>query len=626
MTAVPLPTPPCRPILQSMTDVAVRRFGRLPLTVAMAPPLALLLLAFAVGTAMGHSAGRLTDPSDSPAVAVAGATVSFGVTFTDPAGAAPRSVSVAFGPTVKTMTGTGSDYVHGVRFTLAATPAVGHYEVWFRSADADGHLDYVRGPDLTVEPAPSPTPTRPPTASPSPTPTPTATPTRTPSPTATRPPEQTLRPPSATPTPAPTSVATVDAPAPPVGSTPTKAARPVASSGVAGGRTGSTPGSAPSAGDSATSVVASPSASASASASDVSAGTILSGPAGYVLTYGASRGGVATGVPAALFSSKSLPLQELMTRLAPTVATACAGTAAWAAFAFLGKRRRDDDDGSDDGRLAEAAASGLETGAASGLEVDESLLPRWRRPSLQQVRRTDPLRASAETSHLSFESAGVLPLEDFERRQIGYRLVRLLDSPDELRSTEIGIVDQGDEVQLLERHGAYWLVLCPDGRQGWVHRMTLADPASAVEPQTESELVPQNGAVEYEMPDIEAYAEEPGTDGLLEAYMTARRDVLRTMASGEPGATEALGDAPAFCTFEAATFAAVPGAQVEAAPQTVEASPQPAVEPASAESAAETPVAKPERAGERYSARKTAGTRKAAASSRPGTKSRRPSR
>jgi hypothetical protein len=330
-------------------------------------------------------------------------------------------------------------------------------------------------------------------------------------------------------------------------------------------------------------------------------------------------------VPAALFSSKSLPLQELMTRLAPTVATACAGTAAWAAFAFLGKRRRDDNE-SDDGRLAEAAASGLETGAASGLEVDESLLPRWRRPSLQQVRRTDPLRAAAETPHLSFESAGVLPLDDYERRHIGYRLVRLLDSPDELRSTEIGILDQGDEVQLLERHGAYWLVLCPDGRQGWVHRMTLADPASAVEPPPESELVPQNGAVEYEMPDIEAYAEEPGSDGLLEAYMTARRDVLRTMASGEPSTAEASADAPAFCTFEAATFAALPGAQVEAAPQPVEASSQPVVEPASAETSAGTPAAIPERAGERYSARKTAGTRKAAAASRPGTKSRRPSR
>jgi hypothetical protein len=615
-----------------MTDVTVRRFGRLPITAALAPPLALLLLALAAGTTMGRSAGTLTAPSVSPNVAVAGATVSFGVTFTDPAGAAPRSVSVAIGYDWKAMTGAGSDYTRGVRFTVAATPGVGHYQIWFRSDDADGHLVYVRGSDLTIEPAPSPTPTRSPTVTRSPTPAPTATPTRspsptrTPSPTATRPPELTPRPTSGTPRPVP--IATVHASAPSAGSTSTKAAGPVASSGpgkgdspsagvagLAGGRSGSTPVSGPSAAGSATAAV-----SPSSSPTDISAGTVLSGPAGYELTYGISRGGIATGVPAALFSSKDLPLQELMARLAPTIATACAGTAAWAAFAFLGRRRRNDDE-SDDGLLAAAAASGLEADAATGLEVDESLLPRWRRPSLQQVRRTDPLRATAEAPHLSFESAGVVPLEDYERRHIGYRLVRLLDSPDELRSTEIGILDQGDEVQLLERHGAYWLVLCPDGRQGWVHRMTLADCVPAAELAAEPELMPQDGAVEYEMPGIEAYAEEPGTDGLLEAYMSARRDVLKTMA-GEPGANEASGEAPAFCTFEAATFA-VPAAEVEASLRPIE---EPASAAAPSQTPVETPAAKPEHAGERYSARKSGGSRKAATASRPGTKSRRPSR
>jgi hypothetical protein len=53
--------------------------------------------------------------------------------------------------------------------------------------------------------------------------------------------------------------------------------------------------------------------------------------------------------------------------------------------------------------------------------------------------------------------------------------VRLLDAPDELRGQEIGFLDQGDEVQLLEKRGVYWLVLCPDGRQGWIHKMTLGD-------------------------------------------------------------------------------------------------------------------------------------------------------
>ena len=63
----------------------------------------------------------------------------------------------------------------------------------------------------------------------------------------------------------------------------------------------------------------------------------------------------------------------------------------------------------------------------------------------------------------------------YERRLIRYHVVRLLDAPDELRSVEIGQLDQGDEVQLLEKSGAYWLVRCPDGRQGWLHKMTLGD-------------------------------------------------------------------------------------------------------------------------------------------------------
>ena len=147
----------------------------------------------------------------------------------------------------------------------------------------------------------------------------------------------------------------------------------------------------------------------------------------------------------------------------------------------VANRRSGDDEQPDDVLLQTAAADGYETDAVHGPPVvDESLLPRWRRPSLQQARYEDPLRADAEApTHLSFGAAGARPLGDQERRQIGYRLVRLLDYPDECRSREIGLLDQGDEVQLLQRNGVYWLIMCPDGRQGWVHRMTLADPAAA---------------------------------------------------------------------------------------------------------------------------------------------------
>ena len=70
-TAVPLLPPPDRPILSPMTDVAVLRRGRFPIRVLVASPLALLLVVLAVGSATGHSDGRLADPAVSPSVAVA---------------------------------------------------------------------------------------------------------------------------------------------------------------------------------------------------------------------------------------------------------------------------------------------------------------------------------------------------------------------------------------------------------------------------------------------------------------------------------------------------------------------------------------------------------------------------
>ena len=37
---------------------------------------------------------------------------------------------------------------------------------------------------------------------------------------------------------------------------------------------------------------------------------------------------------------------------------------------------------------------------------------------------------------------------------------------------------------LLERSGAYWLVLCPDGRRGWLHKMTLGEIVDDTQPGT----------------------------------------------------------------------------------------------------------------------------------------------
>ena len=156
-----------------------------------------------------------------------------------------------------------------------------------------------------------------------------------------------------------------------------------------------------------------------------------------------------------------------------------------AAMAFLfGKRRRDDDDPEPDevlaanaARLAMVPASSLVPSSAlpPAPSVDESQLPRWRRPSLLEARRADPIRSATVVVHQSFEREGIGPWSGRERRRIRFRVVRLLDAPDELMSSEVGVLTEGDEVELLEKSGSFWLVRCPDGDTGWLHRMTLGD-------------------------------------------------------------------------------------------------------------------------------------------------------
>ena len=101
-------------------------------------------------------------------------------------------------------------------------------------------------------------------------------------------------------------------------------------------------------------------------------------------------------------------------------------------------------------------------------------LPRWRRPSLLAARKSDPIRNGAEHVTLTFTSQGGSATA-VERHVVRYRLVQLLDRPDELLGQAVDSLDEGDEVEILEHHGTYRRVRTPDGRQGWLHRMTLGD-------------------------------------------------------------------------------------------------------------------------------------------------------
>jgi hypothetical protein len=127
-------------------------------------------------------------------------------------------------------------------------------------------------------------------------------------------------------------------------------------------------------------------------------------------------------------------------------------------------------------------------------EVD-SHLPRWRRPSLMEARKADPLRSASPSMpvHLTFDGAVGTAVSGLERRQIRYRLVSLLSHPDEVRGVEIGTLDEGDEVVLIEKRGTFWQVLCPDGREGWVHKMVLGDIVSEAPPANAGSWVAGDG-------------------------------------------------------------------------------------------------------------------------------------
>ena len=112
-------------------------------------------------------------------------------------------------------------------------------------------------------------------------------------------------------------------------------------------------------------------------------------------------------------------------------------------------------------------------------------MPRWRRPSLMAARKAAPVVTmdEAEAARLTFRGDAAVSVDSHhEFRRLRYRMVRLSDGPDEVRSREIGRLDRGDEVELLESYGAYWKVRIPTGQIGWIHRMTLGD---SVTPSTD---------------------------------------------------------------------------------------------------------------------------------------------
>jgi hypothetical protein len=125
----------------------------------------------------------------------------------------------------------------------------------------------------------------------------------------------------------------------------------------------------------------------------------------------------------------------------------------------------------------DASSGPVMAAMAPGAMFDpESLMPRWRRPSLLAARRTDPTRvARVERTPMRF-GPGADPSPN--RRVVRYAVVTLLDRPDEVQGRQVSDLMSGDEVEVLDSGGSFWEVLCPDGLRGWVHRTTLGLPGA----------------------------------------------------------------------------------------------------------------------------------------------------
>jgi hypothetical protein len=491
------------------------------------------LLLVALASPMSAASGKttLSGVVVSPRTGTTATMIAVTVVYENAAGSRAELVSARIAGVDHAMTRrVGGSWGRGVTFSWSGTLPVGTHTVVITAKAKDKSTATLAagsvtiGPVATPTPKPTPTPTPRPTPKPTPAPTPKATPRPTPRPTPTPATTAPTTPPTVTPAPAQTGL-------PGTTSQPSLTGAPSASP-PPGGITTPTPAPTPARSDGPVAIIVGGTGTSSGPGGPAQGGS--AGPGGPV--GGSGHGPTAWSPVASLMAIAGL--QPPVIRgfsLGPTLVTTTAAVVATMGFGLFGRRRRDDDLSDDE--LAQAAANGVGVAGvalavasspmalaahAGELAGDgdnlEALMPRWRRPSLIQARKADPIRDNVPAPRLTFDAGLVGPLDGRERKVIRYRVVRLLDSPDELRGAEIGYLDQGDEVQLLEKYGAYWLVLSPDGQQGWLHKMVLGDIYDADGPAPEGPVATMPIAA-----DSWTMGEADIDSDVLDAYLASRR-------------------------------------------------------------------------------------------------------
>lgn len=124
-------------------------------------------------------------------------------------------------------------------------------------------------------------------------------------------------------------------------------------------------------------------------------------------------------------------------------------------------------------------ATRVESMAPASVEpVDpEANMPRWRRPSLLEARRSDPRGVDVVTrAPMRFSEDGS---SSGDVRVVRYAVVPLLDRPDEVLGLRLTDLGSGDEVRVVGSSDAFLEVVCPNGDQGFIHRTTVGQPVQA---------------------------------------------------------------------------------------------------------------------------------------------------
>jgi len=417
------------------TRVRLRLVGAVTLTSWIATS---LFLTVTPVLALSASCGSVTlsQGGVSPTAGTPTTTFRFTVTYTNTNGGTPSRARVRFQDFSQiSLTGSGNTKT-GVVYTGSTTKAIGTWTYRFRFRTGG---TWCETPTATIKVSPVATPT--PTVKP--TPKPTATPKPTPKPT----PRPTPRP-TARPTPKPTAKPAVT---PKPSGKPRPSAKPVASSTARPTATpdGASPSDQP--------VDGGPVATSTPSASSDAAGVIVPGqnrnPPVEAVTLDLS------GLPAALGGAFSNPLLIWLL-------TATGGT-----MLYLGLVRRPGDDDASSGELVLATATQAgpsRTGSNRGTAA-----------VVAAVAAAGPTVPAGDASPVTeLRTFDTPPAKGAERAVVGYHKVRLSSKPDGLRSVELGRLQRGDEVEIVDSYAGFLQVRTPDDITGWVPRHTIVSASS----------------------------------------------------------------------------------------------------------------------------------------------------